>query len=99
MKYWHLALAALLAIQAFDADAEEAPVRQYSNKLTILNDPAPLLGDYPEFVQPIEEVTRYEGETLVDDEGADLDVRAWRFSYNARGVIEMPNRLRTIRRR
>ena len=31
---------------------------------------------------------------LVDDEGADLHVRAWRFSYNARGIIEMPNRLR-----
>jgi nicotinamidase-related amidase len=30
---------------------------------------------------------------LVDDEGADLHVRAWRFSYNARGIIEMPNRL------
>ena len=25
---------------------------------------------------------------------ADLEVRAWRFSYNARGIIEMPNRLR-----
>ncbi len=25
--------------------------------------------------------------------GADLHVRAWRFSYNARGIIEMPNRL------
>jgi nicotinamidase-related amidase len=31
---------------------------------------------------------------LVDDEGADLHVRAWRFSYNARGIIEMPNRLK-----
>jgi len=31
---------------------------------------------------------------LVDDEEADLSVRAWRFSYNARGIIEMPNRLR-----
>ena len=31
---------------------------------------------------------------LVNDEGADLEVRAWRFSYNARGIIEMPNRLR-----
>ena len=30
----------------------------------------------------------------MDDEDADLDVRAWRFSYNARGIIEMPNRLR-----
>ncbi|MFN9972262.1 MAG: hypothetical protein ACK58T_20470, partial [Phycisphaerae bacterium] len=31
---------------------------------------------------------------LVSDQDADLSVRAWRFSYNARGIIEMPNRLR-----
>jgi hypothetical protein len=31
---------------------------------------------------------------LVDDPDGDLHVRAWRFSYNARGIIEMPNRLR-----
>jgi hypothetical protein len=30
----------------------------------------------------------------VDDPGADLHVRAWRFSYNARGIIEMPNHLK-----
>src|SRR5690606_5294191 len=29
-----------------------------------------------------------------DDKEADLHVRAWRFSYNARGIVEMPNRLR-----
>ena len=34
---------------------------------------------------------------MVDDPGADLDVRAWRFSYNARGIIEVPNRLRADR--
>ena len=31
---------------------------------------------------------------LVKDVDADPEVRAWRFSYNARGIIEMPNRLR-----
>ena len=30
---------------------------------------------------------------IVADKEADLHVRAWRFSYNARGIIEMPNRL------
>jgi hypothetical protein len=30
----------------------------------------------------------------VTDAGADLAVRAWRFSYNARGIIEIPNRLK-----
>ena len=41
----------------------------------------------------MKELTRYEAPALVDDDEADLDVRAWRFSYNARGIIEMPNRL------
>src|SRR3990172_13065788 len=34
---------------------------------------------------------------LVNEQGADLSVRAWRFSYNARGIIEIPNRLRADR--
>lgn len=67
--------------------------RRYENVLKRLNNPLPLLADYPEFVQPIEEETRYEAPLLVDDANATLDVRAWRFSYNARGIIEMPNRL------
>lgn len=54
----------------------------------------PLLADYPEFVQPVIEKTRYEAPVLVDEPGADLDVRTWRFSYNARGIIELPNHLR-----
>ncbi|MDA0659093.1 MAG: isochorismatase family protein [Planctomycetota bacterium] len=75
--------------------AEDPPkTRVYENRLTPIQNPAPLLADYPEFVQPIVEVTRYEAPRLVDDERADLNVRAWRFSYNARGIIEMPNRLR-----
>ncbi len=45
-------------------------------------------------MQPIIELTRYEAPILVNDPNADLSVRAWRFSYNARGIIEMPNRLR-----
>jgi nicotinamidase-related amidase len=68
--------------------------RTYENRLTRLENPPPLLADYPEFVEPVRETARYEAPLLVDDEGADLAVRAWRFSYNARGIIEMPNRLR-----
>ena len=68
--------------------------RTYDNWLTKIADPQPLLADCPEFVQPVVETLRFEAPRLVDDEGADLDVRAWRFSYNARGIIEMPNRLR-----
>ncbi len=33
---------------------------------------------------------------LVDDPDADLHVQAWRFTYNGRGIIEMPNRLRRL---
>ncbi len=74
--------------------AADEPTRVYHNQLQLLNDAKPLLADYPEFIQPIDEVRRYEAPLLVDDEEADLSVRAWRFSYNARGIIEMPNRLR-----
>jgi len=72
----------------------EAPPRVYENRLTRIESPTSLLADHPEFVAPISGVKRFEAPMLVDDEGADLDVRAWRFSYNARGVIEMPNRLK-----
>ena len=89
-----LLLAVTLSLVDEPAAAGEKPARVYSNQLTLLKDPQPLLGDYPEFVQPIKERRRYEAPILVDDADADLEVRAWRFSYNARGIIEMPNRLR-----
>jgi Isochorismatase family len=69
--------------------------RIYRNTLKPIENPRPLLADYPEFVQPVVESRRFEAPILVDDEGADLEVRAWRFSYNARGIIELPNRLRS----
>src|SRR5262249_56104707 len=65
--------------------------RTYENKLTRLDKPGPLLADHPDFVEPIREKERFEAPVLVDDDGADLDVRAWRFCYNARGIIQMPN--------
>lgn len=75
------------------AAAEEA-TRIYSNDLRVIENPKPLLADYPEFIEPVLEERHYEAPVLVDDPGANLDVRAWRFSYNARGIIEIPNRLR-----
>ena len=72
---------------------EPAAVRMYSNKLSLLKAPPPLLANYPEFVEPIRELRRYEAPILVNEPDADLSVRAWRFSYNARGIVEMPNRL------
>jgi nicotinamidase-related amidase len=76
------------------AAAEAAgPTRVYENRLTPIRDPSPLLADHPEFFEPIRESRRYQAPALVDEAGADLHVRAWRFSYNARGIIEMPNHL------
>jgi hypothetical protein len=68
--------------------------RVYQNQLVRLEHPKPLLADYPEYFEPIIEQTHFEAPAIVQDEGADLSVRAWRFSYNARGIIEMPNSLR-----
>lgn len=75
----------------FSLSAQE---RTYENRLTPIKNPKPLLADHPEWVEPIRETNRFEAPILVDDRDADLHVRAWRFSYNARGIIEMPNRLR-----
>jgi nicotinamidase-related amidase len=86
-----LPLAALALLTGSGAAQE---TRRYENRLTPLMDPKPLLADHPDFVEPVRELTRYEAPILVDDPGADLHVRAWRFSYNARGIIEMPNRLK-----
>ena len=71
-----------------------AKERVYHNRLTPIEHPAPLLADYPEFVQSVIEKSRFEAPRLVDERDADLSVRAWRFSYNARGIVEMPNRIR-----
>lgn len=77
-----------------NATPEAAASRLYANTLKPMVNPQPLLADHPEWVQPVIESVRYEAPRLVDDEGGNLDVRAWRFCYNARGIIEMPNRLR-----
>lgn len=82
----------LVLVTAF-AFADESQ-RVYENALKRIANPRPLLADHPDFVQPVRETVRYEAPMLVDDADADLHVRAWRFSYNARGIIEMPNRLR-----
>ena len=68
--------------------------RVYRNELRPIENPRALLADYPEFVEPVIEERHYEAPTLIDEADADLEVRAWRFSYNARGIIEIPNRLR-----
>lgn len=73
--------------------AEKEATFEYSNTLTKLENPPPMLADYPEFFQPITERHRFSAPALVNDPQGEIDVRAWRFSYNARGIVEMPNRL------
>ncbi len=70
------------------------PGRSYDNRLRRIENPQPLVAAYPEYFEPIVEDVHYEAAAIVDDPEADLHVRAWRFSYNARGIIEMPNHLR-----
>jgi nicotinamidase-related amidase len=89
--YRLLSLAALVLLVGA---AVAADTRTYDNRLTRIKEPQPLLVDHPDFVEPIKELARFEAPLLVDDADADLHVRAWRFSYNARGIIEMPNRLK-----
>lgn len=67
--------------------------RAYPNLLVPIRNPKPLLADHPKWVEPIRESRRWEAPPLVNDPGADLHVRAWRWSYNARGIIEIPNHL------
>jgi hypothetical protein len=73
--------------------ADEPQVRVYANRLTPLKNPPPLLADHPEYVEPIKTGPRFEAPRLIADADADLEVRGWRFSYNARGIVEVPNRL------
>ena len=87
-----LSLACTLALQS-TARGEDVNSRVYENRLTPLKNPQPLLADHPDFVAPIEEERRFEAPPIIDEDAGDLDVRAWRFSYNARGILEMPNRI------
>ena len=89
-----LLLAPLWSSNADEPTSSRDKPRTYHNTLTLLDNPEPLLADHPEFVEPIREIRRFEAPILVNDHDADLSVRAWRFSYNARGIIEMPNRLK-----
>jgi hypothetical protein len=88
---------ALIGAQSYARASDESATRVYENRLKPIAHPGPLLADFPQFVEPVRETARFEAPLLIDDPGADLDVRAWRFSYNARGIIEVPNRLRADR--
>ncbi len=86
-----LSAVGLLVCFISSLDAQEK--RAYENRLTPIKNAAPLLNDHPDYIEPIKAGTRFEAPRLIDDANANLDVRAWRYSYNARGIIEVPNRL------
>lgn len=65
----------------------------YRNSLKPIPKPAPLLADHPEYIAPVVEMKRLVAPPLISDPKADLTVKAWRWSYNARGIIEMLNSL------
>ena len=92
--FFHEKITGFIFLFALLAQCGSAQERTYENRLTRIKNPKPLLADFPEWVEPIRETNRFEAPILVDDKDADLSVRAWRFSYNARGIIEMPNKLR-----
>ena len=53
----------------------------------------PILADYPQYVEPIQCEDRLEAPPVVTDGDSDLSVRAWRYWYNAHGIVETVNRL------
>lgn len=65
----------------------------YRNGLRPIADPAPLLADYPEYVEPLLCDRRFLAPPIVCDDDGALLVHSWRYWYNARGIIEMENRL------
>jgi hypothetical protein len=86
------ALASAVFLSLFSSEAARAQ-RSYKHTLTPLYNPDPILADYPKFVDVVDEVRRFQAPPLIEDENADLEVRGWRFTYNARGIIEAANRL------
>lgn len=70
---------------------------EYISELKRLTNPTPLLNDYVEFCEPIVEANRFSSMPLIEDENGNLEVRAWRYSYNARGIIETKNVLNSER--
>lgn len=86
--------ASLIAVSLlfhFTLNAEGEGV--FKHTLTPVSQPRQILSDYPRYVEPVVESKRYRVPTLIDDGDANLAVDSWRFSYNARGIIEVPNRL------
>lgn len=66
---------------------------KYHNQLTPITNPPAILGDFPEYVEPLRADACFQAPPLVAEAGGTLEVRAWRYWYNARGIILTDNRL------
>jgi hypothetical protein len=66
---------------------------KYSLRLKRIRRPRPLLADYPQYLEPLKTENRFESPPLVNDRNGRLQLRSWRYWYNARGIVEMENRL------
>lgn len=96
--FWRIILiSCTLQGRVLAQESKNGEFRTYRNSLERIENPAPLLADYPEFFEPIVELVHFEAPPIVVDDASDLHVRAWRFSYNARGIIEIPNHLQASR--
>ncbi len=78
-----------LAASRSDGPAEAEGRSVYVNRLQPIERPRPLLADWPEFVHPIREQRHFEAPPLIRDANATLSLRAWRYSYHSRGIVEM----------
>src|SRR5690349_11568636 len=67
-----------IAFTVHSANTDQA-THPYTNALTPIKNPQPLLADHPDWIEPIRETNRWEAAAVVNDPGADLDVRAWRW--------------------
>ena len=94
IKQLFILLLALAAIQISTLLGQDHGHRTYSNMLKPITKTEPILADYPQYFEPIQEEDYFESPPLIADSNSDLSVRSWRFSYNARGIVLMTNHLR-----
>ena len=75
------------------SQAEEQRKITYEHSLRKIENPEPILADYPEYIEPLQYETRYLAPPVVNEEDGELLVRSWRYWYHVRGIVEMENRL------
>ena len=88
-----LSLLMVITGMAVSAASREQATITYENTLTKIEDPLPILADYPEYVEPLEYESRFFAPPVVNEKDGELLVRSWRFWSNAHGIVEMENRL------